>query len=132
MPTRDSTARAKQLRKRPTDAEHLLWGCLRAKQIGALKFRRQAPIGQYIVDFVCHERGIIIEVDGGQHSIDKERDIKREGWLNKQGYKVLRFWNHEALTNIDEVLNIIREACLKPTLPLPLPSREGKSQGNPR
>ncbi len=103
MPTRDRIARAKQFRKRPTDTERLLWGCLRAKQIEELKFRRQAPIGQYIVDFVCHERGIIIEVDGGQHSIAKERDLERKGWLNKQGYKILRFWNHEVLYSLAEI-----------------------------
>lgn len=64
-----------------------------------LKFRRQEPIGRYIVDFVCHERGIVIEVDGGRHSIYKDRDRERDIWLNRQGYEVLRFWNNEVLTN---------------------------------
>ena len=88
---------AKALRKRLTDTERLLWRHLRAKQLEGLKFRRQEPIGRYIVDFVCHEKRIVIEVDGGQHSTDKNRDAERDKWLNKQGYKVLRFWNNEVL-----------------------------------
>jgi very-short-patch-repair endonuclease len=61
---------------------------LRAKRLEGLKFRRQEPIGRYIADFVCHEKRIIIEVDGGQHSTDKDRDTERDNWLKEQGYKV--------------------------------------------
>ena len=103
---------AKTLRKRLTDAEQLLWKHLRAKQIEGLKFRRQEPIGNYIVDFVCYERGIIIEVDGGQHAIEKEKDEERDNWLKREGFKVLRFWNNEVLTNSKGVLDVIREECL--------------------
>ena len=103
---------AKALRKRLTDTERLLWRHLRAKQLEGLKFRRQEPIGRYIVDFVCHEKRIVIEVDGGQHSTDKNRDAERDKWLNKQGYKVLRFWNNEVLKNIQGVLHVIKESCL--------------------
>ncbi|HEX9757084.1 MAG TPA: endonuclease domain-containing protein, partial [Nitrospiria bacterium] len=129
-----SNARAKNLRKRPTESEHRLWGRLRAKQIEELKFRRQAPIGPYIVDFVCHEKRIIIEVDGGQHSLERDRDAQREKWLHEQGYRVLRFWNHEVLTNMDGILGVIRETCLNhPPLTPPIQGGEvrGKSVGEP-
>jgi very-short-patch-repair endonuclease len=97
---------AKLLRKNFTDTERLLWKYLRTKQMEGCKFRRQEPIGSYIVDFVCHEKRMIIEVDGGQHSADRERDDERDKWLEGQGYKVLRFWNNEVLTNIKGVLEV--------------------------
>ena len=103
---------AKTLRKRLTDTERVLWKYLRAKQIEGLKFRRQEPIGNYIVDFVCYEKRIIIEVDGGQHSVNKERDSKRDKWFREQGFKVLRFWDNEVLTNIEGVLEVIWGNCL--------------------
>ena len=103
---------AKNLRKRSTEAEKLLWRYLRAKQLEGLKFRRQQPIGNYIVDFVCFEKRIIIELDGGQHAIEKEKDHKRDKWFGEQGFKVLRFWNNEVFTNISGVLEVIRENCL--------------------
>lgn len=116
---------AKNLRKRQTDTEKLLWNHLRAKQIEGLKFRRQQPIGRHIVDFVCLEKKILIEVDGGQHA-EETRDKQRDNWLSKEGFKVLRFWNNEVLQNLEGVLEVIRENCLnRPPLD-PLPSREGK------
>ncbi len=99
---------AKALRKNFTDTERLLWRHLRAKQMEGYKFRRQEPIGGYIVDFVCQEKKIVIEVDGGQHSVERERDFERDNWLGGQGYKVLRFWNNEVLMNINGVLELIR------------------------
>jgi very-short-patch-repair endonuclease len=99
---------AKKLRKSSTDAERLLWRHLRARQLDGLKFRRQEPIGDYIVDFVCYEKGIVIEVDGGQHAIQKDMDEERDEWLSKQGFKVLRFWNNEVLQNIQGVLEVVR------------------------
>ena len=124
---------AKALRKRLTDTERLLWRHLRAKQLEGLKFRRQEPIGRYIVDFVCHEKRIVIEVDGGQHSTDKNRDAERDKWLNKQGYKVLRFWNNEVLKNIQGVLHVIKESCLHhPPLTPPIKGGENAHlKGNP-
>ena len=119
---------AKTLRKRLTDAEQLLWKHLRAKQIEGLKFRRQEPIGNYIVDFVCYERGIIIEVDGGQHAIEKEKDEERDNWLKREGFKVLRFWNNEVLTNSKGVLDVIREECLNHP-PLTPPIKGGETGG---
>jgi very-short-patch-repair endonuclease len=99
---------AKKLRKNSTDVEKLLWKYLGAKRFKGLKFRRQEPIGRYIVDFISYEKRLIIEVDGGQHATDKGKDEERDKWLNDQGYKVLRFWNNDVLTNIDGVLEVIR------------------------
>lgn len=115
---------AKILRKNFTDTERLLWKYLRAKQMEGYKFRRQEPIGSYIVDFVCQEKRIIIEVDGGQHSIERERDSERDNWLEGQGYKVLRFWNNEVLTNTEGILEVIRNNLNHPPLN-PSPQREG-------
>jgi very-short-patch-repair endonuclease len=126
---KDITQTAETLRKRLTDTERLLWTYLRAKQLEGFKFRRQEAIGRYIADFVCHEKRIIIEVDGGQHSTNKDRDKKRDNWFNEQGYTVLRFWNNEVLTNISGVLDVIRENCLSHPPLNPLPSREGKVVG---
>jgi very-short-patch-repair endonuclease len=91
------TTIAKNLRKRPTNAETLLWKHLRSKQLEGLKFRRQQPIGNYVVDFVCFEKRILIELDGGQHR--KDNDNRRDKWFEKQGFKVLRFWNNDVLMN---------------------------------
>ena len=108
------TALGKALRKRPTDAEKVLWKQLQRKQIEGFKFRRQQPIDNYIVDFVCFEKRIVIEVDGGQHATQSEDDIARDTYLRQQGFKVLRFWNNEVLQNINGVLEVIREGCLSP------------------
>jgi hypothetical protein len=90
-----------------------------------VKFRRQCPIGNYIVDFVSYEARLVVEVDGGQHS-ESESDKARDGWIESQGFKVLRFWNNEVLGNIEGVLDlIIKEISPSPT---PLPSREGKGE----
>jgi len=104
----------KVLRKRPTDAEKVLWQQLRQKQLEGFKFRRQQPIDHYIVDFVCFERRIIIEVDGGQHATQRKGDILRDTYLRQQGFHVLRFWNNEVLLNINGVLEVIRAHCLSP------------------
>jgi len=85
---------------------------LRSKQIDGFKFRRQQAIDNYVVDFVCLDRKIIIEVDGGQHAVDKEKDIERDTYLKKHDFKVLRFWNNDVLTNIGGVLDMIRGNCL--------------------
>ena len=119
------TKTGKALRKRLTDAEQLLWNYLRMKQIEGLKFRRQQPIGNYIVDFACFENRIIIEVDGGQHA-ENNKDRERDLYLQRNGFRGLRFWNNEVLQNINEVLAVIRENCLSHPPLNPLPSREGK------
>jgi very-short-patch-repair endonuclease len=98
---------AKSLRQNSTEAENLLWLYLRAKRLNNLKFKRQQPIGSYIVDFICFEKRLVIEVDGGQHAEQVKLDSIRDKWLKVQGYKVLRFWNNEVLVNIDGVLETI-------------------------
>ena len=100
---------AKILRRNLTDAERKLWKYLRAKQFGGLKVRRQEPIGKYIVDFVCYEECLVIELDGGQHSEERNRDDERDRWLRGEGFKVLRFWNNEVLENMEGVLEVIRQ-----------------------
>jgi very-short-patch-repair endonuclease len=117
---------AKALRKNFTDTERLLWKYLRAKQMEGCKFRRQEPIGSYIVDFVCQEKQIVIEVDGGQHYTEREKDKERDKWLKGQGYKVLRFWNNEVLGNIEGVLEVIRDCLNHPPLTPPLKGGEIK------
>jgi len=119
---------AKVLRKKTNETEQLLSQHLRAKHLGRLKFRRQQPIGKYIVDFVCFEKKIIIELDGGQHALqpEKEKDINRDQWFEAQGYKVLRFWDNEVLARTEAVLEAIWAHCLNHPPLVPLPSREGK------
>ncbi len=96
---------AKDLRKNSTEAEKLLWHYLRAKQFHGLKFRRQEIIGDYIVDFVCFAKKIVIELDGGQHAEETHtlKDQVRDQWLRNQGFTVLRFWNNDVLKNIEGV-----------------------------
>lgn len=101
---------AKQLRKNSTDTERLLWSRLRNKRFEGLKFRRQEPIGRYIVDFICYEKKLIIECDGSQHINNKEKDIIRDQYLKERGFKVLRFWDTDVLQNIDDVLEAIFQA----------------------
>ena len=108
----DKVSFARMLRARSTDAELALWRRLRARQISGVKFRRQTPIGQYIVDFVSFDVRIIIELDGGQHATfpQHQRDATRDRWLEEQGFLILRFWNTDVLLNIDGVLSVILEA----------------------
>ena len=101
-------SRAKKLRKTSTEAEKKIWSMLRRHRFSGKKFKRQQPIGHYIVDFVCFERQLIIEIDGGQHSDNVEKDQQRDDWLITQGYKVLRFWNNDVIKNIETVLEVIR------------------------
>jgi len=99
--------RATQLRNNPTDAELHLWQQLRKSQLLGCKFRRQEVIGNYIVDFVCFTPKLVIELDGGQHLEQKAYDQDRSDYLINLGYKVLRFWNDEVLTQTDIVLDKI-------------------------
>ena len=115
---------ARHLRRSATDAERALWAQLRNRQLEGLKFRRQYPLGPYTVDFVCFERKLVIEVDGGQHTAAAEQDELRTRWLRERGYMVLRFWNHEVLRNMVGVLARISESLGFHPHPGPLPSRE--------
>lgn len=96
---------SRNLRNGPTEAEKILWQHLRAKQLHGYKFRRQVPIDNYIVDFLCFEKRIIIELDGGQHGSDA--DMQRTEYLERKGFLVLRFWNNDVLENIEGVLQTI-------------------------
>jgi len=98
------------LRKNSTRAEQKLWRYLRSRSLGGFKFVRQEPIGQYVVDFVCREQRLVIEVDGGQHA-ESKRDAVRDQWLVEQGYRVLRFWNNDVLGNIEGVWDTIFAAA---------------------
>lgn len=119
---------AKQLRQNMTDAELLLWRHLRAHRLNGHKFRRQQPIGPYIVDFVHFGARLIIEADGGQHN-DSDSDRIRDSYLQRQGFRTLRFWNNDILTQTEAVLNAIfdvlkQELHRRPLSPTPLPRGE--------
>ncbi len=101
---------AKALRKAQTEAEQKLWYHLRAHRFMRKKFKRQKPIGRYVVDFVCLEEKLVIELDGGQHADHVEYDQERDAWLKSEGYKVLRFWNIELMNEMEGVLERIRLA----------------------
>jgi primosomal protein N' (replication factor Y) len=102
-------ANARRLRRDMTEAEKRLWNLLRYRGLEGFKFRRQRPIGPFIADFACIEEQIIIEVDGGQHA-DNVADERRTAWLTARGWRVLRFWNHDVLNNIDGVHRMLVEA----------------------
>ncbi len=102
MPAR----RARSLRLTQTDAERRLWTALRARRLQGYKFRRQRPIGPYIVDFVCLAHHLIVEADGGQHAESAE-DERRTAWLESRGWRVIRFWNNDILTNPEGVVETI-------------------------
>jgi very-short-patch-repair endonuclease len=108
-----------------TDAERRLWSKLRMRQLDGHKFRRQAPFERYILDFVCLEKRIVVEVDGGQHA-DSASDSVRTAFLATRGFRVIRFWNAEVLRDLDSVLNRILTALESPppaASPRPPPSR---------
>jgi len=96
---------AKQLRKEQTDAEKLLWEVVRGRRLCGFKFRRQHPVGGYILDFYCHEARFAVELDGGGHNFEEQQlyDEERTRALNGAGIKLLRFWNHDVLNNLDAV-----------------------------
>jgi len=110
---------ARELRKAMTDAERRLWQRLRGEQLG-VKFRRQHPFENYVLDFVCLDRGLAIEVDGSQHADDKQYDDQRTERLIAAGFQVLRFWNNEVLNETDAVVQTIWDA-LNPSPPRPSP-----------
>jgi very-short-patch-repair endonuclease len=103
-------SREKWLRKNATDAERMLWKHLRLRQFAGYKFRRQQSLGNYIVDFVCLEKRLVIEVDGGQHYTQAAYDEQRSAWLESQGFRVLRFWDDEVMKDIESVKEVIWRA----------------------
>jgi len=111
---------ARELRKSMTDAERKLWRGLRMRQMHGHKFRRQFMLGRYIVDFVCLEARLIVEVDGGQHADETYGNAERDVWLKAQNFRVLRYWNNQVLKELDGVLEeIARELTATPHPGLP-------------
>jgi very-short-patch-repair endonuclease len=121
--------RARALRQNSTDAEKLIWAALRGHRMQGASFRRQAPIGPYIVDFLCHAAKLAIEIDGGQHfeSKHEQRDARRDAFLARKGLRVLRFSNHDVMTNRAGVLETIAAAIAHAPSP-PLPRKRGREQ----
>jgi 2-isopropylmalate synthase len=107
-------SRARVMRGTPTDAELRLWRLLRDRRLNGLKFRRQVPLGRYIVDFLCVEARLIVEADGSQHA-ESPRDKARDAYLESHGWKVLGFWNNEVLQNREIVLETIYAYAAKPS-----------------
>lgn len=110
---RQISPHAAGLRRDMTDAERKLWLSVRDRRLDGYKFRRQSTIGPYVVDFLCIEANLIVELDGGKHSEDA--DAPRTYYLEEQGYTVLRFWNNDVIENFEGVLQVLKEtlACLK-------------------
>ena len=114
----------RKLRRNMTDAERKLWSLLRGRQMDGLKFRRQHPFENYILDFVCLEKKIVVEIDGGQHQENRLKDEVRTKALEEAGFCVLRFWNHEVLLHPDAVTERIWQKAIRkedPSSPLPSP-----------
>jgi very-short-patch-repair endonuclease len=112
------------LRQNRTDAERALWTRLRRKQLDGARFRQQAPLGPYVVDFLCPEQRLIIEVDGGQHALATAADRERSAWLEDRGFRVMRFWNNDVLQNpngvIETILRALRGELSPPPHPAPI------------
>jgi very-short-patch-repair endonuclease len=108
--------RARTLRLNMTAAERLFWRAVRDRQVEGAKFRRQFPIGPYVVDFVCLDARLIVELDGGQHA-DSIKDEDRTAWLQGEGFDVIRFWNNEVQENLGGVLWSVAEALKRPLTP---------------
>lgn len=107
--SKNSLTNAKELRTNQTDCENIFWQKIRAKRLEGIKFRRQVPIGNYIVDFLAFSKKLVIELDGSQHFDNIDYDNKRTEDLKRLGYKVLRFWDNDIINNIDGVLLKILE-----------------------
>lgn len=106
---------ARTLRKSMTDAEQLMWHCLRQKQLGGFRFRRQHPFERFVLDFYCCEAKLAIELDGGQHNEPDNiaRDMERTAFLEQHGIQVIRFWNNEVFQNLEGVLQSVYDAALR-------------------
>ena len=106
---------ARTLRKNMTDAEQLMWRCLRQKQLGGFRFRRQHPFERFVLDFYCCEAKLAVELDGGQHNEPETivRDMERTVFLEQHGIQVIRFWNNELFQNLEGVLQSVYDAALR-------------------
>jgi very-short-patch-repair endonuclease/urease accessory protein UreE len=133
MPRADASLRdrARELRREPTEAEQRLWAVLRDRQLAGAHFRRQHPIPPYVADFACVAANLVVEVDGGQHA-DSDADAERDSYLQHRGWRVLRFWNNEVLSNPEGVAHRISEVLTQapPPQPSPASSEGGGSDGS--
>ncbi|WGU40530.1 MULTISPECIES: endonuclease domain-containing protein [unclassified Phenylobacterium] len=111
MPRNASTAQARSLRARQTNAEAYLWAALRNRQLGGWKWRRQVGVGPFVVDFLCIEAGLVIELDGSGHAERREHDALRTAMLGAHGLRVIRFWNHGVLEGREGVCDAILASC---------------------
>jgi very-short-patch-repair endonuclease len=120
-PVDGARARARTLRQNMSEAERRVWQILRSHQMEGYKFRRQVAIGRYIADFVCHQARLIVEIDGGQHDRSSPPEAERNGFLQNEGYRILRFWNNEVLANLVGVHQTIADELgrITPTQTLP-------------
>jgi len=123
--------RARSLRRRQTDAEARLWNALRAGRLGGWTWKRQVPFGPYILDFLCREAALVIEVDGSQHADRIAYDVRRTAFLERAGLRVVRFWNSAVLENRNGVCLAILDAC-GGDRGSPLPPRSGEGEGRER
>lgn len=121
-------AKARQLRKTMTDAERKLWYLLRSRRFSGFKFRRQEPVGSYVADFLCYEARLIVEADGSQHA-ESTHDAKRDAWLKHEGFRVLRFWNHEIFTARQQVEDTIYATLTTPHPAAALPPSPARGEG---
>ena len=126
-----SNFNARALRRNMTDAERRLWAILRGRHLSGWKFRRQHPVGPYILDFACLSHLVAVEVDGGQHA-DNEDDQKRSHWLEAEGWQVLRFWNNDVLTNRAGVAQSIHDVLAAANPHPPIPNGLGPSLSRKR
>ena len=132
MQPRSTIRRARRLRKTPTKAEEVLWTMIRERNVGGLRFRRQVPIGQYVVDFACLSARLIIEADGGVHDLQTFDDSRRDQWLALQGFRVLRVRNADILSRPNDLLTAIHAAAGKPpSVRLRLPPSPEMGEGSP-
>jgi very-short-patch-repair endonuclease len=122
MNTRDF---ARKLRKEMTDTERFVWDRIRHRQIGGFKFRRQAPVGHFIVDFICFEAKVILEFDGDQHDSARLEDAARTHWLQSQGFRVARFWNHEVFEDWESIEAHLHSLVTAGSTPHPNPPPQG-------
>ncbi len=121
-------SQTRRLRHTLTDAEYQLWQLLRSRQLADIKFRRQAPLGPWVVDFVSFEQMLVVEADGSQHA-DSARDQTRDVDLRRRGFRILRFWNNDILGNADEVLEQIMDTIEQSPSPRGLRPRPSPTRG---
>jgi very-short-patch-repair endonuclease len=120
------TARSRELRNNATPAERKLWTALSARKVAGVRFNRQCPIGPFICDFVSRSAKLVVEVDGGQHDWNSQADAARTRYIEAQGYRVIRFWNHDVLERLGGVVSEIERALADRPSPDPSRQREGR------